>query len=86
MRERREEIVAKFAAKCAGDPAFAHWFPLKETRSSNRNKNKEIYLEEKARCERMKNSPLFYFRRILNGKVGKTYGQRNKSYREDIVT
>ena len=33
----------------------------------------------------MKNSPVFYFRRILNGKVGKAYGTRNKLYREDVV-
>ena len=85
LRSRREELTAKFARKCAADPAFDHWFPLKEHRSSARIKSKEIYLEKKARTERMKNSPVYYFRRILNGKVGKTYGTRNKSYREDVV-
>ena len=84
LRERREELVSKFAHKCANDPAFDHWFPKRETTRNTRNKNTETYLEEKARCDRLKNSPIFYFRRILNGKVGKEYGKRNRSYREDV--
>ena len=83
LRERREEIVKKFAIKSSNDPALAHWFPLREATRTTRNT--DIYLEERARCERLRNSPLFYFRRILNGKVGKTYGSRNKQYREDVV-
>ena len=47
LRSRREELVAKFANKCARDPAFSHWFPLKESRSSARLRNKETYLEKK---------------------------------------
>ena len=82
LRERREEIVKKFALKCADDPAFEHWFLRREAMRSTRNK--EIYLEEKARCEWLKNSPLYYFRRILKRKEGKSYGTRNKAYREDI--
>ena len=54
LRERREEIVKKFAFKCANDPAFDHWFPRRNTGRSTRSK--EIYLEEQARCERLKNS------------------------------
>lgn len=86
LRERREELVLKFATKCANDPAFDHWFPRRVTGRNTRNKNTETYLEEKARCDRLKNSPLYYFRRILNGTIGKHYGTRNKNYREDIVT
>ena len=82
LRERRENIVKKFAIKCANDPAFDHWFPKRQVNRVTRNN--DLYLEEKARCERLKNSPLFYFRRILNGKEGKVYGTRNKSYREEI--
>ena len=85
MRERREELVLKFALKCANDPAFDHWFPRRITSRNTRNKNSELYLEEKARCERLKNSPIYYFRQILNGKVGKHYGLRNKNYREDVL-
>ena len=83
LRERREELVKKFAVKCSNDPAFEHWFPVRKTGRVTRNA--ETYLEEQARCDRLKNSPLFYMKRILNGKIGKVYGTRNKSYREDIV-
>ena len=83
LRERREEIVRKFAIKCSNDPAFDHWFPKKNTGRVTRSK--EIYLEEQARCERLKNSPLYYFRRILNDKPGKLYGSRNSSYREEVI-
>ena len=86
LRERREERCKKFALKSVRDPVFEHWFPLKQTRRSTRGRQcQEIYVEEKAPCERLKNSPIFYFRRLLNGKVGKEYGTRNKSYRKDII-
>ena len=83
LRQRREELVEKFALKYSKDPAFDHWFPRRTGRPT---RNSAVYLEERARCERLKNSPLFYFRRVLNGKIGKTYGTRNKNYREDVVT
>ena len=84
LRERRIYLCDKFAKKCSDSPFFHHWFPRKETRASSRIRG-EQFLEEKARCQRLMNSPLFYFRRRLNGKEGKIYGQKNKSYREDIV-
>ena len=75
----------KLAVKCANDPVFQRWFPLKNNRRSTRVGADEIYLKERARCERMRNSLIFYFRRILNEKEGKKYGTMNKAYREDIV-
>ena len=82
LRARREQYCDKFASKCASNPRFVDWFPLKENRTSSRlAKNKETYLETKARCDRLKNSPLHYFRRRLNGKQGKEYGVRNAEYR-----
>ena len=84
LRKRREMLCDKFAKKCCANPRFAHWFPLKNTRTSarkSRNGPTEIYLEEKARTDRLKNSPLFYFRRRMNGKEGKRYGLRNAEYR-----
>ena len=82
LRARREEITEKFAKKLASDPLFTHWFPLKMSRSSRRSTvTQEKYLEEKARCDRLKNSPLFYYRRVLNGKPGRTYGKRYEEYR-----
>ena len=78
-RARRVELCDKFAAKAAANPRF-DWFPLRLGRSGCRG---ETYQEMPARTERLFNSPLYFFRRRLNGKVGKSYGQRNKEYRED---
>ena len=83
LRCRREDQCLKFAKKCAANPLFADWFPIKSTRTSLRTaKQTEIYKESKARCERLKNSQFFYFRRILNSKEGKSYGKRYAEYRE----
>ena len=82
LRARREYLCDKFAAKCVTLPAFESWFVPKTTRASSRLKG-ELYLETKARCDRLKNSPLHYFRRRLNGKPGKEYGRRYAEYRED---
>ena len=80
LRQRREELCLKFAQKCVKDRRMEHFFPLKNSRSSGRLKG-DKYLETKARCDRLKNSPVFYFRRILNGKPGRTYGKRYEEYR-----
>ena len=86
LRERREILVDKFATKAATNPLFAKWFPLKTARSSTRNgKRQEVYLESKARCERLKNSPFHYFRRRLNGKEGMVYGPRSGNNRKSTV-
>ena len=83
LRKRRETICDKFVKKCLGNPLFDHWFLRKMTRTSHRNKKtNEEFLEKKARCKRLFDSPIFYFRRRLNGKVGKEYGKRNAEYRE----
>ena len=81
LRERRIEACDKFAGKCARSDRFEHWFPKREGRRSARRGDE--YVEEYARCDRLYNSPLFYMRRRLNGKEGRTYGSRNKEYRED---
>ena len=82
LRQRRVEQCDKFAESCAKSSRFAHWFPLKEGRRSSRV-GSEKYLEKFARCNRLKNSPLYYMRRRLNGKEGKVYGERNKDRRRD---
>ena len=81
LAARREAMADKFALKLSRDPLFADYFPLKTTRSSGRSGNTEMYLERKARCDRLKDSPFFYFRRRLNGKPGKVTGMRNRQYR-----
>ena len=80
LRNRRVRFCYKFALKCANSDIFGHWFPLTEGRRSARNR--EQYKEFHARCDRLKNSPLFFMRRRLNGKEGKRYGERYRVYRD----
>ena len=83
LRSRRESLCDKFASKCIGMPLFSDWFVPKTSRASSRlSRGNEQYLETKARCERLRNSPLHYFRRRLNGKPGKEYGESYREYRE----
>ena len=84
LRQRRIEHCDAFAAKCLKNGRFAGWFPLKQGRRSTRGDGaREKYLETFARCERLRASPLHFFRRRLNGKQGKEYGKRYREYRED---
>ena len=84
LRCRRINLCDKLVKKALANPRFQHWFPLRTGRMSSRNSKQELYHEEKARCDRLFfNSPLFFFRRRLNGKERKTYGKRNGIYRED---
>ena len=78
-RERRIELCDKFAEKAAANPRFADWFAERTGRSGRHG---EQYQELPARTDRLFNSPLFYYRRRLNGKPGKKYGERNRRYRE----
>ena len=59
LRERRIQHCDTFAKKCLSD-RFSGWFPLKAGRRSLRRGNAaEKYKEEYARCDRLKNSPVF---------------------------
>ena len=80
LRQRRINLCDKFVKKALANPRFQHWFPQKTGRTSLKRPG-GVFLEEKARCDRLYNSPLFFFRRRLNGKEGKTYGSRNEQYR-----
>ena len=77
-RERRIELCDKFARKAAANPRF-DWFPERTGRSGRHG---EQYQEMPARRDRLFNSPLFFYRRRMNGKAGKKYGERNRKYRE----
>lgn len=81
LRKRRIEQTDRFARKCIESDRFCHLFPEKTNRRSARSGG-EKYVEEYARCDRLKNSPLFYMRRRMNGKEGKIYGERYRVYRE----
>ena len=83
LRARREELCDEFALKLASNPLFAHWFPIKHVRAGRSESVKqEKYIKQKARCDRLHNSSIYYFRRRLNGKPGKVYGKRYEEYRE----
>ena len=81
LRERRVKHYDTFASKAAASARFSSWFPLTTGRRSART-NAEKYLELYTRFERLRATPLFFFRRRLNGKVGKNYGERYREYRE----
>ena len=66
LRARRIDLCDKFANKCPLNDRIKHWFPLQAQARASRNPLK--FKEEFARCDRLKNSPLFYMRRRLNDK------------------
>ena len=76
------ELCDAFARKAAANPRFKHWLPLKQDRRSAWNRDGEVYQEMASRADRLMNSPLFYYRRHFNGKVGKVYGERNRKFRD----
>jgi hypothetical protein len=63
LKERRKSAIEKFARKCL-DGEYGHWFPRNPANRQNRRTKK--YKEEFARCERMKCTPIFHMRRVLN--------------------
>ena len=84
LRMRRIGHCDAFAKKCAESRHYAHWFPRRQPARSTRSSGVgEPYLETFARCNRLRDSPLHFFRRRLNGKEGKMYGERYREYRED---
>ena len=83
LRQRRITLCDKFAAKACTNQRFMRWFPLSMSdrpsrATSNPGRNQETY----ARCDRLRDSQVHFMRRRLNGKVGRTYGQRNQFWRE----
>jgi hypothetical protein len=63
LSERRLKAIDKFTTGCLNGK-FAGWFPLTHTRRSARNPRP--YVEKHARCDRLRNSPLYFMRRRLN--------------------
>ena len=64
LKERRQEACLKFAQKTANNGRFQHWFPKRTVRSKRHGT--EEYVEMAARTDRRKQSPIFYYRRLLN--------------------
>ena len=67
LKQRREEACLRFAKKTAANDRFAHHF--KQRRARPRAEQEQVYVELNARTNRRKNSPFFYYRRILNESV-----------------
>ena len=65
LGERREQACLRFATKMANTQRFSRHFIKKKSRA--RAKTQTEYVEQKARTNRRKNSPLFYYRKLLNG-------------------
>ena len=82
LRQKRIDLTDKFARKAANSLRFGKWFPRNEGGRVVRHRDE--FKEFHAKTDRLKNSPLFYMRRRLNGKEGKTYGERNRQYRENL--
>ena len=64
LQQRREEMTKKFAQKTASNPRFQHWYPQRKT-GGKRGQTIQ-YQEKQARTDRRRNSPIFYYKRILN--------------------
>jgi hypothetical protein len=63
LAERRARAVEKFAKK-SYEGRFAHWFP--ENPATRRTRGSKKFQESYARCDRLKNTPIFHMRRIMN--------------------
>ena len=83
LRQRRIDLTDRFARKALNSERFAHWFPRNQGGRSVRNRDE--FQEFFAKTDRLRNSPLYYMRRRLNGKEGKIYGTRNAQYRENFA-
>ena len=71
LSERRFDACKKFAQKASESQRFGPWFkkrpaPIHSRRASV---SYELFHEKISRTDRCYNSPLHYFRRLLNGKV-----------------
>jgi hypothetical protein len=64
LDSRRTAACRKFALKCVASDRFSNWFPLNE--DVRRTRKTKTYREDFARCDRLRNSPIYYMRRLLN--------------------
>ena len=63
LKQRRLCAIDRFTDKCI-QGKFAAWFPMVSGRRSQRNHRP--YEEKYARCDRLRDSPLYFMRRRLN--------------------
>ena len=66
LESRRDRLVEKFIRKTVSNEEFREkWFPPNEQNDYNLRR-KETFKEYPTRTERLRKSPMFHFRRILN--------------------
>ena len=65
LENRRKNTFDRFAQKTLKNPRYKDWFPLVHD-SGHDTRNECTFLEEFAKTERYKNSPVFLMRRRLN--------------------
>ena len=70
LKERRINAARKFANKLVNSDRFGHYFPINNSERQGM-RSRRRYREENARTLRLFNSPLFYFRRALNGRTSR---------------
>ena len=64
LEERRKVAIEKFAQKTAAGN-YHHWFPKN---GIGRTRNALEYKEDYARTDRLRKTPIFHMRRVLNGR------------------
>ena len=67
LQSRREAACRRFAEKTANNPRFGKHFVKKKQRPGARENAR--FVEQNARTDRRRNSPYFYYRRILNQNI-----------------
>ena len=65
LEERRTHTLVRFSEKMAANPRFADWFP-EHTPYPYQIRRQKKFNEELAKTNRLKNSPIFVMRRLLN--------------------
>ena len=66
LDERRLKMFENFTVKASNNSRISNnWFPMNPPASYN-IRNPQKYIEMHARTERLKNSPLYTMRRLLN--------------------
>ena len=76
--QRRITMCDKLADKCVLSERFQDWFPERVAKRRSA-RGTDLCQEQYARCDRLKNSPLFSIRQWLNGKPGKAYVRQTES-------
>ena len=67
LRDRRLEATRAFAEKNIEGPFSERWFPRKEAHGYPTRAEKP-FLEQRAKTERMRNSPVYFMRRLMNSR------------------